>query len=163
MNTYSRNELARAAGVGRAAIKHYVQRGLLPNADRHGSNPRYDDRHLYMLMAIKRLRANGARGRGLAAQITSATFDELRAMAGVAPPPAPAPPAAVLVPPPRTEASLREAVDALVCTVAEALDASPRTLRPALAALFRRMHAADVTAEQAARVIETARVGEAAR
>jgi DNA-binding transcriptional MerR regulator len=159
-NTYSRKELVRASGVGASAIRHYVRLGLMPTADRHGSNNRYDERHLHLLLAIRRLRESGLRGDALAARLRNASREEILQLAGVPLPPPPPPPPPVIEPPPpppgpppRTAASLREAVDALVCTLAEALDASPRALRPALALLFARMHEADVTAEQAARVV----------
>lgn len=80
-------ELERLSGVGRAAIRHYVRRRMLPFA------------------------------------------------------------------PPRSDASLREAIDALVCVAAEVLDISPRSVRPALAAVFARMHGAQLSAEDATRVM----------
>ena len=161
-DTYSLRELADETGYTTFTIRHYVRRGLLPPADRFGSFGRYGPDHVARLNAMTRLREDGASARVVALRLQRMSLDEIRAVAiGALPAPPPPPvvlaPPPVAPPPPRSEASLRNAVDALVCVAAEALDASPRVLRPALAAVFARMDAEEITAAEAVRVIASAR------
>jgi transcriptional regulator with XRE-family HTH domain len=65
----------------------------------------------------------------LATRIALATGTTLEDLGIARPPAAPAPPQAALV------------VDAVVCAAAEAMDISPRAVRPAIAAAFARAHA----------------------
>jgi hypothetical protein len=58
-----------------------------------------------------------------------------------APPPAPATPPPAAGPPPLDPAASRSMADSIVCVAAEAMDASPRAVRPALLAAFERMKA----------------------
>ena len=150
---HSLKELERLSGVGRAAIRHYVRRRMLPSATARGPDRGYGEVHVHTLRAITALRRQGFRGARLAARLEISSPEDIRALAGV-PSPTPSP---VVEPiasaPPRSDASLREAIDALVCVAAEVLDISPRSVRPALAAVFARMHGAQLSAEDATRVM----------
>jgi hypothetical protein len=67
----------------------------------------------------------------LARQIAAAMGTDVVSL-GVAPPPLPPPP------PPPPPAPVEDVVDAVVCAAAEAIDVTPREVRPALIAAFTR-------------------------
>lgn len=73
----------------------------------------------------------------------------------IAPPVAPAAPVA------RT--SPRDAFDVALCAAAEALDVSPRGLRPVLAAVFKRMKESGLTVEAAAELADERHVARPSR
>ncbi|HEY3819722.1 MAG TPA: hypothetical protein VGL81_21285 [Polyangiaceae bacterium] len=70
----------------------------------------------------------------LAAALAAAAGQDLVSLGIVPPPPVDPPPPAV--PPPLAPVQIRLLVDAIVCAAAEALDVSPRAVRPALFAAF---------------------------
>jgi transcriptional regulator with XRE-family HTH domain len=78
--------------------------------------------------------------RALAARIAATQGETLESL-GLEKPAPPAPPPA---PPPEPP---RYAVDVVVCAAAEALDVSPRAVRPALLAAFQRAREAGLTIE----------------
>lgn len=50
-------ELEKASGVSRETIRYYIREGLLPEPDRqHRNSAVYDENHLALLLAIRRLR-----------------------------------------------------------------------------------------------------------
>jgi hypothetical protein len=67
----------------------------------------------------------------LAGHIAAAMGTDLVSL-GIAPPPLPPPP------PPPPPAPVEDVVDAVVCAAAEAIDVTPRAVRPALIAAFTR-------------------------
>jgi DNA-binding XRE family transcriptional regulator len=87
----------------------------------------------------------------LAAQIAAAGGSTLEQL-GIVPPPPPPAPLSRPIPPPRPPPAVsapapappppppppEDVVDAVVCAAAEAIDVTPRTIRPALLAAFRR-------------------------
>ena len=77
----------------------------------------------------------------LAEHYAGAAGTTLVAMGLVAPPPPPAPatPPPAAGPSPLDPAASRSMADSIVCVAAEAMDASPRAVRPALLAAFERM------------------------
>jgi hypothetical protein len=87
-------------------------------------------------------RAVHPRDPDLAARIAAREGSSLELMGIVTPRPPP--------PPPEPPAHM---VDLVVCAAAEALDVSPRTVRPALAAAFRRARQAGLTLEQVERML----------
>jgi DNA-binding transcriptional MerR regulator len=158
VHRYDQRALAKAAGVTRFVVKHYIVSGLLPNADGAGPHRAYTDRHLHILLAIAKLRSQGIRHKALAARMGAATMDEVRALAGVQPEPVPvvAPPPQPALPPPlakRSPASLRHAVHTVIAAAADALDVSPKRARPAIAAAIAAMRDAEVTLDEAAAVL----------
>ena len=56
--TFTAEELAERMGLHRGTIRNYVWRGVLPPPLGKGRNTRYDERHLYILMAIQNERQN---------------------------------------------------------------------------------------------------------
>jgi DNA-binding transcriptional MerR regulator len=149
VSVYDMNELAKAAGITRYMIKHYIGGGLLPNADDEGSNRHFTDRHLHILLAVAALRKQGVRAAALKARIAQATPNEVRTLAGVAAPPAPRPAPVV-----RSRASLLHAVQTAVSAAADALDAPPKRARPALRAALASMRDEKLTVDEALAILE---------
>lgn len=143
--SYSGKELQKETGFSTFAIRHWVNRGVLPPARREGASSRYGEDHKIALLAIKKLVAQGLRGKKLRDRLHGLSTEQLRALAGIAPPPAPRPPA----PSPPT-ATPDDKVEALLCMLAERADVSPRALRPALVAMLAEMHAAGIGPADAA-------------
>lgn len=77
----------------------------------------------------------------LAEHYAAAAGTTLVALGLVAPPPPPAPPSPPPSPMSVDPAMSRSLADSVVCVAAEAMDASPRAVRPALLAAFERMKA----------------------
>ena len=57
MPPYTLDVLARLADVTPRTIRYYVSQGLLPAPEFAGPGTRYDDRHLALIRAIKRMQA----------------------------------------------------------------------------------------------------------
>jgi DNA-binding transcriptional MerR regulator len=58
MPPYTLDSLAKLAGVTPRTIRYYIAQGLLPAPDFAGSATRYDDTHVALLRAIKRMQAD---------------------------------------------------------------------------------------------------------
>ncbi|HEY8091716.1 MAG TPA: helix-turn-helix domain-containing protein [Polyangiaceae bacterium] len=123
----SQGELARELGISRRTVNRWVSRGIV----------------LAHFQAQDLARLVHPADPGLAAEIAAAVGSSLPAM-GI---PAPSPAAKVAAPPPHPGERPAHLVDVVVCAAAEALDASPRAVRPALLAAFRRAREAGFTIE----------------
>lgn len=138
-NTYTASALQQATGLSAHAIRHLIKQGLLPRALSAGTGAHYTEEHLRLARRIVELRREGVHGGELAPRLRAEAKERARAAAqGIA---APTPPA------------LRDAVDALVCAGAEALDVSPRALRAALAIVWKRMHERGIDPGAAAAIV----------
>jgi hypothetical protein len=89
--------------------------------------------------------------------VREASDDELRALAGVSP--IPAPPTeevhpAPAAPPARSRAESRRLFEALVMTAADAMDVAPKRVRVAIDAVIRQMQQEGMSVEEAAGAIE---------
>jgi DNA-binding transcriptional MerR regulator len=146
VTTYNRKELARAAKVSRFFIGHSVTAGLIPAADGEGPGRHYTDRHLHHLVAVRNLRDQGLRADELRQRMTDASEDEIRELAGVARP--------ALPPAVRSRASLRYGVNAVVSAAADALDVSPKRVRPAIVAALAAMREEKISVDEAASILE---------
>ena len=104
---------------------------LLGSSERTGQRwetGRSDPGHDQLVKLVRLVHPHNA---GLAAQVAAAMGTNLVAL-GIAPPPAPPPP------PPPPPLPAEDVVDAVVCAAAEAIDVTPREVRPALVAAFTR-------------------------
>lgn len=141
----TQEQLGRLMGLSRRTIIRYFQRGgtVLPND--------------WETLA----RAVHAHDRALAAELAAAAGQTLVSLGLESPPapPAPAPAPRAPAPAPRREPSAQHLADSVLCAAAEAMNASPRAVRPGIAAAVERMIALGVTPEEvlAALVAGTAR------
>jgi DNA-binding transcriptional MerR regulator len=74
-------DLARAAGVSPRTVRYYVQRGLLPAPTFRAKDTAYDQRHLLLLRAIKKLQEAFFPLDAIASTLANVTEDELSAIA----------------------------------------------------------------------------------
>ena len=122
----TQEELGRRIGVSRRSIVRWT-------AD-SGGYPSYYGPHL--------ARAVFPRDPALAARIAGREKETLESLGLVSPAPPP--------PPPEPPAHM---ADLVVCAAADALDVSPRAVRPALYAAFRRAREAGLTLEQVEKML----------
>jgi DNA-binding transcriptional MerR regulator len=148
---YTQKELSKHAEVSHFQIRHYIRTGVLAPAHGEGSARHYGDDHAERLAVIARLRAKKIRWDEIRKHLSSKTPRDLRILVGLE---APAPPPASTAGTAKSPSALRDAADALVCVAAEALNMSPRALRPALVAVFARMREAGVTADEIGGALE---------
>jgi DNA-binding transcriptional MerR regulator len=83
---YSLRDLAAVTNVGRAAIGHYVKRGLLPHAESRGPYTRYTEEHRIRVLAIAQLRERGYGLAQMARALDGASVDDIFRIAGYQPP-----------------------------------------------------------------------------
>jgi DNA-binding transcriptional MerR regulator len=159
--SYSLAALAKVSGATVYRIRHYVQGGLVAPARRAGSASVYDESHVERLAVIEALRARRVSFRAIREHVRTSTAKELRVLAGLEEEEeGDAPERAVAVAPRGRGANeMSDAVDAIVCVAADALDVSPRTVRPALVAALERMSASELTVADVIGVLRGARAG----
>ena len=83
---YSLRDLAAVTNVGRAAIGHYIKRGILPRTESRGPHTRYTEEHRIRLLAIAQLRERGYGLAQMARAFDGASLDDIFRVAGYAPP-----------------------------------------------------------------------------
>ena len=83
---YSLRDLAAVTNVGRAAIGHYIKRGILPRTESRGPHTRYTEEHRIRLLAIAQLRERGYGLAQMAKALDGASLDDIFRVAGYAPP-----------------------------------------------------------------------------
>jgi DNA-binding transcriptional MerR regulator len=155
--SYSLAELSKRSGVTLYRIRHYVNGGIVPPARRAGSASVFGEDHVERLAVIERLRARRMGVPEIRQRVRTLSAQQLRVLAGLeaepveAPPPPPPP--VVVTKPAKGARELRDAVDALLCVAAEALDVSPKALRPAFDAVFARMSESELSAAEVVAVL----------
>lgn len=83
---YSLRDLAAVTNVGRAAIGHYIKRGILPRTESRGPHTRYTEEHRIRLLAIAVLRERGYGLAQMAKAFDGASLDDIFRVAGYQPP-----------------------------------------------------------------------------
>jgi len=155
--SYSLAELSKRSGVTVYRIRHYVNGGIVPPARRAGSASVFDDSHVERLAVIEQLRARRMGIPQIRHHVRTLTAQQLRVLAGLeaepVEPPPPPPPPVVVAKPAKGARELRDAVDALLCVAAEALEVSPKALRPAFDAVFARMSESELSAAEVVAVL----------
>ncbi len=116
----SQEELGKKLGVSRRTITRWMRRESYPSP----------------LEWANLARLVYPRNRDLAVQIASGLKETLVTLGIEAPPPPPPPPPAPPPPPPLPPT--RDVVDSIVCAAADAIDVTPRAVRPAVVAVFDR-------------------------
>jgi len=87
---YSLTELADLAGVTPRTVRYYLSRGLLPTVGQSGPGSKYDAGHLVRLRLIRRLQAEHLPLAEIRRRLDGLADDEVRELAGVEVPAAPA-------------------------------------------------------------------------
>jgi len=157
--SYSLAALSKRTGVTVYRIRHYVQAGIVPPARRAGSTSVFDEDHVERLAVIEQLRARRVGIAAIRQHVRTLDARQLRVLAGLEAEPVDEPEPVVVAKPPKGARELRDSVDALLCVAAEALDVSPKALRPAFATVFARMHESELTAAEVVSVLGGAREG----
>lgn len=81
MPPYTLDVLARLADVTPRTIRYYVSQGLLPAPEFAGPGTRYDDRHLALIRAIKRMQAEHLPLANIRERLRSLSDDEIEQIA----------------------------------------------------------------------------------
>lgn len=92
------DELCALLGVRPRTLRSWIRAGLVPRPPFRGRATEYSDAAVLRAQAVAALRRENLPIALVRRQVSRATPDELRAIAGIAPPPAPAP--VVIAPPP---------------------------------------------------------------
>ncbi len=106
----------------------------------------------YMTDVMKIARAVHPRDAALAQRLVG-FYGQTLEIAGIVAPPPPPPPAPLQPPPPSPSPQLPFLVDAVVAAAAEALDLSPRAVRPAILASLERAKAAGLAIDDVLSVL----------
>jgi DNA-binding transcriptional MerR regulator len=99
-------DLAARCGVTARAIRYYVERGVLPAPEFHGSHTRYGDEHVARVFAIVAMQKERLDLDAIRRRLSVLSAADIHAYVP-APPAAAAPPSALTPPPPATYASAR--------------------------------------------------------